>query len=129
MAKKRLFISFDVDHDAGTKTMLAGQADHADSPFEFKDASVTAHLTGDWQEKVRRRMENVDVVAFLCGEHTHTAAGVAAELRIVKEMGKDYFLLRAYKDKVCTRPTSAKSDEKLYSWTWDNLKILIGGGR
>jgi len=129
MAKSRVFISFDIDHDEGTKTMLAGQARLADSPFDFKDASVKEHLTGDWKEKVRRRMENVDTVIVLCGQHTHTAAGVAAELTIAKEKGKHYFLLRAYGDKTCTKPVTASASDKVYDWTWANLKALIGGAR
>lgn len=128
-AKKRVFISFDFDNDSGAKVMLAGQADLPDSPFEFKDASVKEHLTGDWQEKVKRRMDNVDVVIVLCGEHTHTAKGVAAELTIAKDKGKDYFLLAAYSDKTCRKPTTADTADKLYNWTWPNLKTLIGGGR
>jgi hypothetical protein len=126
MAKKRIFISFDVDHDEGTKRMLAGQANYADSPFEFKDASVKEHLTGDWKEKVRNRMNNVDLVIILCGQYTHTASGVAAELTIAQEKGKPYFLLKAYSDKTCTKPTSAKSSDIVYDWTWPNLKWLIG---
>ncbi len=126
---KRVFISFDIDHDEGTKTMLAGQAKLPDSPFDFKDASVKEHLTGDWKEKVRRRMDDVDVVIVLCGEHTHKANGVAAELTIALEKDKEYFLLKAYADKTCTKPTSAKSLDKVYDWTWPNLKNLIGGAR
>ncbi len=127
--KKRVFISFDIDHDGGTKIMLAGQADLSDSPFDFTDASVKEHLTGDWKDKVRRRMDNVDVVIVLCGEHTHTAKGVADELTIAQEKNKNYFLLKAYADKTCTKPSSAKSEDKVYKWTWDNLKALIGGAR
>ncbi len=127
--KKRAFISFDIDHDEGTKKMLAGQAKLADSPFDFKDNSVKEHLTGDWKEKVRRRMDNVDVVIVLCGTATHTASGVAAELSIAKEKGKPYFLLAAYPDKYCTKPTSASTTDKVYKWTWQNLKILIRGSR
>ncbi|MCF6320025.1 MAG: TIR domain-containing protein [Proteobacteria bacterium] len=127
--KKRVFISFDIDHDEGAKTMLAGQAKLPDSPFEFKDNSVKEHLTGDWKEKVRRRMDNVDVVIVLCGTQTHTASGVAAELTIAKEKKKPYFLLAAYPDKQCTKPKSASASDKIYKWTWDNLKKLIGGAR
>jgi len=129
MAKKRVFISFDVDHDEGTKIMLAGQAKFPDTPFDFKDASVKEPLIGDWKEKVRRRMDSIDLVIVLCGEHTHTASGVAAEVTIAKEKNKEYFLLAAYPDKTCTKPTSAKSSDKMYKWTWDNLKALIGGAR
>ena len=129
MANKRVFISFDYDHDEGAKIMLAGQAKHSDSPFDFKDASLKEPLTGDWKEKVRRRMDNIDVVVVLCGESTHTAKGVAAEVEIAQEKKKEYFLLKAYSDKTCSRPTTALSTDKMYNWTWDNLKILIGGGR
>lgn len=129
MAKKRVFISFDVDHDEGTKAMLAGQAKLPDSPFDFTDASVKEPLTGDWKEKVRRRMANIDLVIVLCGEYTHTASGVSAEVTIAQEKKMPYFLLAAYADKSCTKPTSASAGDKLYKWTWDNLKALIGGSR
>jgi hypothetical protein len=120
--KKRAFISFDYDNDSDCKTLLAGQARLEDSPFDFKDSSVKEHLTGDWKEKVRRRMDNIDVVIVLCGTKTHTAKGVAAELEIAQEKGKEYFLLAAHSDENCTKPTTAKSNDKLYKWTWPNLK-------
>lgn len=129
MARKRAFISFDYDHDEGAKLMLAGQAKHPDAPFDFTDGSVQDHLPGDWKEKVRRRMDNIDLVIVLCGQLTHLASGVAAELSIAREKGKPYFLLAAYSDKTCTKPTTAQPDDKVYNWTWDNLKALIGGAR
>jgi Thoeris protein ThsB, TIR-like domain len=127
--KKRVFISFDYDNDEPAKIMLAGQAKLPDSPFDFKDASIKEHLSGDWKEKIKRRMDNIDSVVVLCGEKTQTATGVSAELEIAKEKNKDYFLLAAYSDKTCTKPKSAASTDKVYKWTWDNLKSLIGGGR
>ncbi len=108
---------------------IGGNSIIPDSPFEFKDASVKKHLTGDWEEKVRRRMDNIDIAIVLCGETTHTAGGVAAALTIAKEKGKPYFLLAAYADKKCTKPTSAGSGDGVYKWTWKNLKALIGGSR
>lgn len=129
MAKKRVFISFDYDHDEGAKIMLAGQAKLPDSPFDFTDASVKDHLSGDWKEKVRRRMDSIDVVIVLCGQYTQQASGVAAELSIAREKVKSYFLLAAYSDKHCTKPTTATESDKVYNWTWDNLKALIGGAR
>jgi response regulator RpfG family c-di-GMP phosphodiesterase len=129
MNKQRVFISFDYDHDEDIKIMLAGQAKLEDSPFDFKDASVKEHMTGDWKEKVKRRLNNCDQVIFLCGTSTHTATGVAAELNIAKEIGIPYFLLTGRKDKPCSKPSSATSGEKVYDWTWPNLKALIGGSR
>ena len=129
MSKKRAFISFDFDHDEGAKVMLAGQAKLPDTPFDFSDASVKEHLTGDWESKVRRRMDDVDLVIILCGEWTHTAEGVARELTIARERNRPYFLLAAYGDKNCTKPRSAIAGDKVYRWTWDNLKALIEGAR
>ena len=129
MAKKRAFISFDYDHDLDLRNLLAGQALHADTPFDFTDASVQDHLTGDWKEKVRKRIQNADLVIVLCGEYTYTASGVAAELAIARELGKPYFLLWGRSAKSCTKPTSALASDRIYEWTWDNLKKLIGGSR
>jgi len=55
MAKKRVFISFDYDHDETLKTFLVGQSKHADSPFELADWSIKEHLTGDWKKKAATR--------------------------------------------------------------------------
>ncbi len=129
MASKRAFISFDYDHDEDLRNLVAGQAKNPDSPFEIRDRSLKEPLTGDWKEKVRRRMDNVDIVIVICGEHTHTATGVAAELTIARDAGKPYFLIRGRSGKTCTKPTAALQSDKIYDWTWDNLKALIGGAR
>jgi hypothetical protein len=129
MAKTRAFISFDYDNDEGAKIMLAGQAKLPDSPFDFTDGSIKEHLTGDWKKKVAQRMANIDVVIVLCGESTHTAKGVAAELEIAIEQKKNYFLLAAYSDKNCTKLSTASASDKICKWTWENLKALIAGGR
>lgn len=129
MPAKSAFISFDFDHDEDLRNLLAGQAKHTDSPFEIRDRSLKAPLTGDWREKVRRRMDNIAVVIVICGEHTHTATGVAAELTIAREAKRPYFLLWGRNGKTCTKPTSALASDKIYEWTWDNLKALIGGAR
>lgn len=127
--KKRVFISFDFDHDEDLRNLLVGQAQHPDTPFEIKDRSLKEPLTGDWKQKVGRRMDNVDLVIVICGEKTNTAAGVAAELTIAREATKPYFLLWGRSDKTCVKPTSALQSDKIYKWTWDHLKALIGGAR
>lgn len=129
MAKLRAFVSFDVDNDESVKHFLIGQSKLDDSPFDFKDNSVKEHLTGDWQEKVRKRMDNVDVVIVLCGASTNKASGVAAELRIAIEKKKPFFLLAAYPDKQCVAPVGTPTGVKIYKWTWDNLKALLAGKR
>ena len=128
-SKKRVFISFDYDHDSDLKNCLVGQARNEDSPFEIADWSVKEELTGNWKEKVRAKIRMVDVVAVICGEYTDTASGVNVEVRITREEEKPYFLLWGRSDKKCKKPTSAKSSDIIYKWTWDNLKKLLHGKR
>ncbi len=125
----RVFTAFDYDHDENLRNLLMGQAKHPDTPFEMHDWSVKEPFTGDWKAKVRARIRSVDQVIVLCGEHTHAATGVNAEVTIAREERKPYFLLWGYADKNCTKPTSATAEDKIYKWTWDNLKALIAGNR
>jgi antiphage defense system Thoeris ThsB-like protein len=129
MAKTRLFISFDYDHDEDLRNLLAGQAKHPDTPFDIYDRSLKEPLTGDWKEKFRQRLRNVDQMVVICGEQTHLARGVGQEVQIAQEERKPYFLLNGRSGKNCTKPTTARSTDKVYDWTWDNLKALIAGGR
>lgn len=129
MSKKRVFISFDYDHDETLKTFLVGQSKLQDSPFELTDWSIKEPITGDWKAKARTRIKSVEIVAVICGENTDTATGVSAELTIAQEENVPYFLLNGYSEKPCVKPKAAKSTDKIYNWTWANLKTLIGGGR
>ncbi len=128
MSKKRVFISFDYDNDASQKHLLVGQSKNPDSPFELADWSVKEHIDGNWKERVKARMRAVDVVCVLCGKYMSTATGVNAEIKIAIEIGKPYFLLAAYSEG-CSKPTAAQAGDKLYTWTWPNLKALIAGNR
>lgn len=127
--KTRVFISFDYDHDNDLKNLLVGQARHPDSPFEITDLSIKEAISKNWKENARRRIKSCDVVAVICGEYTNSASGVSAELKIAQEEGIPYFLLWGRTNEVCIKPVSAKSTDKMYRWTWVNLKSLIGGAR
>jgi antiphage defense system Thoeris ThsB-like protein len=128
MAKVPVFISFDYDHDNDLKVLLVGQAKLEDSPFEIEDWSVKVE-GDDWKEDARRRIKRCDQVIVICGEYTDTATGVNAEIRIARDEDKPYFLLKGRADKTCEKPTAALDSDKIYKWTWENLKKLIAGGR
>ena len=116
MAKKKTFISFDYDHDDDLRTMLVGQAKNEDTPFSISDWSVKEELSGDWKEKVKKRIKGVELVIVICGTNTNTATGVSYELKVAQ-------------DEEIPKPTSASASDKVYKWTWDNLKKLIAGQR
>lgn len=129
MARVPVFVSFDFDHDEDLKHLLIGQAKNPDSPFEVRDHSVKEPLAGDWKDKVRSRISRAEQVIVICGQYTHTARGVDAELGIARELKRPYLLLRGYLDKACTKPAAALSADKIYDWSWDNLKRLLSGAR
>lgn len=125
----RLFISFDFDHDQDLRNLLVGQARNEDSPFEVADWSVNEAFEGDWQAKVRKRIRQVSQVAVVCGHHTSTATGVSAEVMIARDEDKPYFLLAGRSSGTNQRPSSALAADKVYEWTWENVKTLVAGGR
>ncbi len=129
MAIKRVFISFDFDHDEELRDALVGQAKNPDSPFSIADWSVHEAFDSNWRQKVRERIRRTDLTTVICGEHTHDAKGVAAEVSITREEGKPYFLLWGRPKKACTKPDMTLRTDKVYDWTWENLKRLIAGER
>lgn len=129
MTKANVFISFDYEHDKELRDLLQAQDKNPDSPFQMTSCSVEELLTDAWQKKIRERIRQVDQVIFLCGKFTNGARGVDLEYTIAQEEGKPYFLLQGRKDKACRTPRRAKESDKVYAWTWDNLKSLVGGAR
>ncbi len=127
-AKVPIFISYDYDHDDDLKTLLVGQANNDDSPFFIEDWSIE-EASADWKEKARTRIKRADQVAVICGKNTDSATGVNAEISIARDEKKPYFLLAGRADGGNKRPTAALANDKMYTWTWPNLKTLIGGGR
>ena len=126
---RRVFVSFDYDHDSDLKALLVGQARLENSPFEIADWSIKEEIHGDWKKKAKEKIGRVGLVIVLCGEHTDTATGVTYELEAAQELGKEYFLLWGRSSTPCVKPTSATSSDKMYKWTWDNLRSLISGNR
>ena len=120
-----MFISFDFDNDADLRGNLAAQSKHRDSPFSVVDCSLNAPYDEKWKKKVRGIIERADLTIIICGEHTRSAPGVAAELTISREVGTPYVLLRGCRHRRCTRPEGARSKDEMYRWTWKTLHKLI----
>jgi len=128
ISKTPVFISFDYDNDATLKAFLVGQAKNDDSPFFISDWSIK-DPSSDWKVKARDRIRRADQVIVICGMHTDTAIGVNVEIGLAREVGTPYFLLAGYSNGDNKKPTGALRADKMYKWTWDNLKTLIAGGR
>lgn len=126
--KTRVFISFDYDHDLGLKNLLVGQSRNEDSPFFIEDWSIKYASRG-WRADARRRIRRADQVLVICGYHTHEAIGVGAELKIAREEGKHYFLLRGHKAGRVRRPPDTSSSERVHPWTWVTIRAMATRAR
>lgn len=128
MPKVSVYVSFDYDHDSDLKQLLVNQASWADSPFEIADHSIK-EASADWKNKARLRIRRVQQVIVICGHYTETATGVNVEVQIARDESRPYFLLGGRAAGQNRKPTAALPSDKVYEWTWPNLKLLIGGGR
>ncbi|MCY4364609.1 MAG: TIR domain-containing protein [Chloroflexi bacterium] len=125
MTTKSVFISFDYDNDNDLRGNLVAQARRPDSPFSITDWSVNEPFDENWREKVRNLIDRADLTIVICGVHTHQAKGVEAEVTMVQQAGKPYFLLKGRRDRTCTRPKSAPKRKRIHPWTWPTLKEII----
>ena len=125
MPTKSVFISFDYDNDNDLRGNLVAQARRSDSPFGITDWSVKEPFDEAWRKKVRDLIDRADLTIVICGEKTHHAKGVEAEVTMVQQAGKPYFMLKGRRDRTCTRPKSAPKRKKIHPWTWPTLQELI----
>ena len=121
-----VFISFDYDHDKDLHGDLVAQANRPDSPFRIIDQSLPSAVhDANWKRVVRQRIRQADVVVFICGANTHSAAGVGAEMSITQTEHKRYFLLKGRRGQSCSKPKNSRGRDTMEPWTWPNLKDLL----
>lgn len=123
MRKKRVFVSFDFDHDRVLKDFIIGQARLSDSPFEVVDHSLKeAAPERDWPTKARTAIKRAELVLVVVGPHTHRARGVLKEVTMAREEAIPIVQMIGYRDGNFTPVPNAG---RLYAWNWDNLKRLL----
>jgi hypothetical protein len=125
MSDIRIFVCFDVVHDADLFEEFRAQADRHASGFALSGHSEPGSMSPRWEDGVRARVRAADEVIVICGEHTADSVQTSAELRIVQEEGGPYFLLWGRREIMCTRPVNARSDDSMYSWTAEILSDQI----
>lgn len=117
MAKTKVFVSFDYDHDAALKDTLIGQSKLPDSPFSINDVSLKEAIP-EWQQKAHVAIASCDVFVLLLGDYTYQAQGVRREVKMAKQLGKRTFQLR----KRGHSPIPVDGAGEVVAWKWKNLK-------
>ena len=128
MSHVRVFVSFDVDHDNDLKTHLVEQASTAGSLFSVADWSIR-EVAGDWRDKARKRIANVDLVLVVCGEHADTAPSVNNEIALAREANTPYFLLDG-RPGLSTKPQVSLESDRVLDWnpgTWQTPAESLQG--
>lgn len=124
MAKKSVFVSFDFDNDKVLKDFIIGQARLPDSPFEVIDTSLKEAVPmKTWEDKAKAAICRSDIVLVMVGPNTHRAPGVFKEVRMAREAEIPLVQMIGYRDGSHTPVPNAG---RLYEWSWDNLKKLLG---
>ena len=122
---KSAFISFDYDNDKDIYGSRLAQSENPQLAFHVSEWSLKEPMDEKWKDEVRDRLSRVDLMIVICGEHTHDAVGVAAEVTIAREEGTPYFLLRRRRKKTCKKPRTARRRDEIHAWNQKNLKKLI----
>lgn len=121
--RKRVFVSFDFDHDKTLKEFIIGQSRLPDSPFEVIDTSLKeAQPMTTWEAKARTAIRRSDLVLVMVGRYTHRAPGVLKEVKMAREEAKPIVQIIGYREGEYTPVPNAG---RLYRWSWENLKKLL----
>ena len=112
----RVFVSYDTESDADLCDLLVEQASKRSSRFEIS-ARSRGHASVAGAEALHRAIRGADQVIVICGEHTDSSISVGTELRIAQEEERPYLLLWGRRERMCTKPATAKSADAMYSWT------------
>jgi antiphage defense system Thoeris ThsB-like protein len=121
----RVFMSFDVDHDADLGDRLLTHSKMGGSGFNVASRSESGAITERWRAGVRRRVREADEVIVICGEHTAESQRMNTEMRIAREERKPCLLLWGRRERKCLMPVGVERSACMYSWTWDVLVFQV----
>ena len=120
MSAIRVFACFDPAHDADLHELLTRQCAAPGSMLALVDWSRAEPRSG-WEDKLRRRLSDVDAAVVICGEHTSDDAQMNRELCILQEEDKPYVLLWGRRSSDCSKPLVAKATDRFYTWIGEIL--------
>ena len=124
--KLRVFISFDFDNDKELKDALVGQANNSNSPFDFLDWSLKeAAPEKQWRDQAAGAIQRADLILVICGQNTHKANGVKAEVSIAKGQHKYVAYMHGRPNVTCQLPENAHHGAQKFDWSWRNLEELL----
>jgi hypothetical protein len=126
MADPRAFISFDFDHNLDSKVLFAGQAKHSATPFSIQDWSSKSTLPqAEWEELIKSKVNNCNLLIVLVGKSMGSASGVAKEIAFAKD--HDVPAFGVFVDGATSSSTfpTGLAASRTISWNWGSIAAWI----
>jgi hypothetical protein len=129
MAKKKVFISYDYDHDKHYKNLLVAWDKNSQFDFSFYDTSVDVSVDSTDAGAIRRvisaRINNSTYFLCIVGKHTHKSSWVAWEINKAVELDKKIVAVKTAKENESPSELLGIGAEWALSFTFESIKNAI----
>lgn len=129
MAKKKIFISFDYEHDRHYKNLIVAWDKNELFDFSFYDGSVTVPVNSTDAGPIKRVISQRIAACprFLCivGKHTHKSSWVAWEIDKAIDLKRKVIAVKTDKSNVTPTGLYGVGATWAMSFTFDAIKKAI----
>ncbi len=129
MAKKKIFISYDYDHDKHYKNLLLAWDKNNEFDFSFYDTSVDVSVDSTDAAAISRvisaRINNSTYFLCIIGKLTHKSSWVAWEIDKAVELKKKIVAVKTAKDNESPSVILGIGAEWALSFTFESIKNAI----
>jgi hypothetical protein len=123
----RVFLSFDFDHDAGSKLYFAGQGNRkSPAPYTIGDwSSKTALPQAVWEAQIADKIAHCHLMIVLVGTRMASASGVAKEIQFAKNADVPTFGVYVDGAGKNTMLPSGLPRNRTIGWHWVDIDAAI----
>ena len=111
------FVSYDRDADGDLHDLIAEKASKEELSIPGHRPRSSGHSSNESDGALRRSIREADQVIVICGEHADSSVAMATELRVPEEEEASLRPAWGRRERMCTKPMTAKSADAIYSWT------------
>lgn len=129
MSKKRIFISYDYDHDRQYKNLLAAWDKNKEFDFSFYDMSVDVSVDSDDAAVIKRvisaRINNSTHLLCIVGKHTYKSDWVTWEIEKAVDLEKKIVAVKIEKENTTPTALYGVGAKWALSFTFDSIKTAV----
>src|SRR5437870_1299845 len=123
VARRKVFVSFDFDHDRPLKqTVIRQMKEQVDDAAVIDNSLKEPSKTKNWEKKAENRIRHSDRVVVILGVESWKRRSVRREVEIAWENGVPVAQVVGYSDRKCRSVAKAG---KRYRWKMENLKKIV----